>query len=134
MSSPVLADRYGTVAPWRRRALVAAAAAVVLVFLGWLAWTTLSHANPPVDSEMQTFEIVDEHTATAVLAIEFGSDDVEATCLLRAFAEDHTVVGEHSFIPDPTAGPRFEETFRTERLATSVESVGCTAEGMARPR
>ena len=36
--------------------------------------------------------------------------------------------------PDPVAGNRVEQTVRTERLATSVESIGCTAEGQSRPR
>lgn len=107
---------------------------VVLAFLGWLAWTTWEHANPSVDSQLVSFDIVDEHTATAVLQIEFGDDDVEASCTLRAIAEDHSSVGDLSFTPDPGEGGRFEVTIRTERRATSVESVGCTTEGQSRPR
>jgi len=107
---------------------------VVLAFLGWLAWTTWEHATPRVDSELVSFDIVDEHTATAVLQIEFADDDVEASCTLRAIAEDHSSVGDLSFTPDPREGGRFEVTIRTERRATSVESVGCTTDGQSRPR
>ncbi|WP_193612607.1 DUF4307 domain-containing protein [Nocardioides lijunqiniae] len=138
MTSPpaptVPADRYGAPAPWRRRVLLAACVAVVGAFLGWLVWTVLVHSAPPVDSELLSFEIVDEHAATARLQVQLADDAVDATCLLRAFAEDHTVVGELSFTPDPGADDRVEETIRTERRATSVESVGCTAEGQSRPR
>lgn len=133
-SATVLADRYGAPSPWRRRGVLIASVAVSVIFLSWLAWTSWLHATPAVDSELISFDVVDDHTATAVLQIELADDSVEATCLLRAFAEDHTVVGELSFVPDPGAGNRVEQTVRTERLATSVESIGCTAEGQSRPR
>ena len=132
--SATLADRYGAPRPGRRRALVAGCAVVALAFLGWLVWTTWVHANPTVDSELLSFEVVDEHTATAVLQVEFSGDDVEASCQLRAIAEDHSSVGDLSFSPDPREGDRFVVTIRTERRATSVESVGCLAEGQSRRR
>jgi hypothetical protein len=121
-------------APWRRRALLAACVAVVAAFLGWLVWTVLVHAAPPVDSELLSFEVVDEHAVLARVQVQLADDDVDATCLLRAFADDHTVVGELSFTPEPDSQDRVDQTIRTERRATSVESVGCTAEGQARPR
>ena len=129
-----LADRYGAPRPGRRRALLAGCAVVVLAFLGWLAWTTWEHANPRVDSELLSFEVVDEHTVTAVVQIELAEDDVVARCLLRAIAEDHSAVGDLSFTPDPGAGDRVEVTIRTERRATSVESLGCLADGQSRRR
>ncbi len=129
-----LDDRYGAPAPWRRPVLVGGCAVVVVAFAIWVGWTAWGHSTPDVDSELVGFEIVDQHAVDALVNIEFGGSSVEATCLLRAFAEDHTVVGELSFIPDPGAGPRFEETVRTERRATSVELLGCTAAGQPRPR
>ncbi|MEJ7832265.1 MAG: DUF4307 domain-containing protein [Nocardioides sp.] len=133
-SQDTLAERYGARAPWRRTALLAGAGVVVAMFLIWLGWVTLGAAQPTVDSELVAFEIVDDHAVTAVVDIEFADASVAATCLLRAFAEDHTVVGELSWTPDPAAGDRFEETVRTERRATAVESIGCTADGQSRPR
>jgi hypothetical protein len=59
---------------------------------------------------------------------------VQASCTLRAYAEDHTTVGELTFSPEPGSGSRQVETIRTERRATSVESVGCTAPGQDHPR
>ena len=43
-------------------------------------------------------------------------------------------VGELSFTPEYGAHQPVERTVRTERRATSVELVGCTAPGERRPR
>ena len=133
-SEASLTDRYGAPAPWRRRALVVGCVVLALAFGGWLAWTTASHSTPDIESELIGFETVDEHTSTAVVEVDFGSDAIEATCLLRALAEDHSVVGELSFSATPELGRRYEQTVRTERLATSVDLVGCTTPDQARPR
>jgi hypothetical protein len=132
--STTLAQRYGAPAPWRRRALIGVSVVVVLAFLGWLAWTTYAHSTPDVTSELETYSIDDDYTVTAVLVVTLKDADVDASCTLRAFAEDHTTVGEATFSPDPAAGKRQPVTIRTERRATAVESVGCTAEGQDRPR
>jgi hypothetical protein len=129
-----LVQRYGAPAPWRRRALVTASVAVAVVFLVWLAWTVYDHATPQVTSELETFSVDDDHTVTAVLVVRLDNDDVKASCTLRAYAEDHTTVGELTFTPDPSKGRRQVATIRTERRATSVEKIGCTAPGQDRPR
>ena len=129
-----LAERYGAASPWRRRVLVAVTGVLAVAFLGWLAWTVWSHSTPQVTSELETFSITDDHSATAVVVLRLADDDVEATCTLRAVAEDHSVVGELAFTPDPAAGRRQVQEIRTERRATSVESLGCTAPGQERPR
>jgi hypothetical protein len=129
-----LQDRYGTPAPWRRWTLLVACAALALVFLGWLGWTTWEHATPDVQSSMVGYEVVDEHTATARIDVRLADADVRASCLLRAFAEDHTVVGERSLTPVYGAPQPLSVAVRTERRATSVELVGCTAPGEPRPR
>ena len=133
-SQDALADRYGAPSPWRRRALVGCCVAVAAIFLGWLAWTAFVHSTPEVESELLSFDAVDAHTATARVSIDRRDDDVEATCRVRAFAEDHSVVGELSWSPDGEARERVDVTIRTERLATSVELVGCTTEDQSRPR
>ena len=129
-----IAERYGAPAPWRRRALVSASVALAVVFLVWLAWSVYEHATPQVTSELETFSVEDDHTVTAVLVVSLDSSDVKASCTLRAYAEDHTTVGELTFTPDPSKGRRQVQTIRTERRATSVESIGCTAPGQDRPR
>jgi len=134
ISQDILPDRYGAPAPWRRRILVAASVALGLAFLGWLAWTAYAHSTPAVESDLVTYSVDGEHEATARVAVSLKDPDVRATCLLRAFAEDHSVVGELSFTPEYGADQPLEETVRTERRATSLELIGCTAPGQSRPR
>ena len=127
---PDLADRYGTTSPVRRRVLVGALAVLVAGSLAWLAWAVWFHATPTVQSELVTWTVVDDHEVGASVDVEL-EDDAQASCLLRAIAADHTTVGEVAF--EPVDG-RNDVSVRTERLATSVELVGCTADGQPRPR
>jgi hypothetical protein len=132
-TSAVLAQRYGAPAPWRRRATWVVSGVVAAAFLGWLAWTIADQSTLPVESDLVSFDIVDEHASSAVVDVRVADDATNVSCLLRAFAEDHHVVGELSFTPDE-GDDRTEQTVRTERRATSVELIGCTADGQARPR
>lgn len=129
-----LAQRYGAPTAMRRRTVTAVAVLVAVAFLGWLAWTTWAHATPVVTSELETFAIDGDDAATAVLVITLRDGETEASCRIRALAEDHNVVGELTFRPDPGAGRRQSYTIRTERRATTVERIGCTAPGQSRPR
>ena len=129
-----LAERYGAPSPRRRRALVIGLVTVAALFAGWLAWAVWEHTTPAVTSELETFSVEDDHAVTAVLLVTLHDAHVKASCTLRAFAEDHTTVGELTFTPDPGAGRRQVRTIRTERRATSVTSEGCTAPGQDRPR
>ena len=134
MSSDVLAERYGAPAPWRRRAVLVGCVLLAAVALGWLAWTAWAPSTPEVTSELETYAIVDEHTIDATVVVSLRDDDVEARCLLRAYAEDHTTVGELEFVPDPALGVRQSASVRTDRRATALELVGCRADGQTRYR
>ena len=134
MTAQDLGNRYGAPAPWRRRALIGACVLVAAAFAGWLAWATWDHANPPVESALVSFTVDGEHRATAKVQVTLADADVRASCLLRAYAEDHTVVGELSFTPEYGVDQPVERAVRTERRATSVELIGCTAPGAPRPR
>jgi hypothetical protein len=125
-----LADRYGVPSPVRRRVLVVTIAAVAAAALAWLAWTAWFHASPEVESELTSYDVVDDGSASAVVIVALA-EDVVASCRIRAFAEDHSTVGELAF--EPVDG-RNEVTLRTERRATSVTLLGCTAPGQPRPR
>jgi hypothetical protein len=129
----LLRERYGRRGPGRPVVLLAVA--VVAVSLGWLAWATWAHATPTVESELLGYAVVDEHAATARVEVAVRTDDdpdaAGVRCLVRATSVDHTPVGELSWVP--TDG-RQEVSIRTERRATSVELVGCTAGDQARPR
>ena len=132
-----LTERYGAPSPVARRALVSMIVLVVGAFLGWLAWTALFHGNPDVSSQLVSFTVDDEHQVTARVDVQLGDDDVVATCLLRAIAEDHTVVGELHFdvrASDLEDDSVLEREIRTERRATSVDPVGCTTSRQQRPR
>lgn len=130
-----LATRYGTSTP-SRRLVVAVAAVLAAVFLGWLAWVMLDVEDPEVTSELSGFEVVDGHAATATFTVVRRTPEVAASCLLRAQSADHAVVGELN-VPVGPGGPEVQkltETVRTEREATTVEMVGCRAEGQTRRR
>ncbi|QIG44338.1 DUF4307 domain-containing protein [Nocardioides anomalus] len=129
-----LTERYGAPSPGRRRLVLLASVVVAAVFLGWLAWAVYEHARPQVTSELESFSVDDDHHVTAVVVVQLRDSDVDASCTLRAYAEDHTTVGELTFSPDLAEGRRQTETVRTDRRATSVENVGCTASGQDRPR
>ena len=125
-----LTERYGARSPMRRRAVIAGAALVVAAFAGWLVWATLFQATPAVESEQVGYEVIDDNHASAVVDVSLG-DGVVASCTLRAVAEDHSTVGELAF--EPVDG-RNEVTVRTERRATTVTLLGCTAPGQPRAR
>jgi len=127
-----LADRYGAPSSGRRAALVGVLVVVGAAFAGWVGWTYWSQSTPEVTSELMGFDVTSAHAAVAEVAVDLADGDVRATCRLRAYADDHTVVGELNFTP--TASGRTEQTIRTEREATSVELLGCTAPGQTRPR
>ncbi len=125
-----LAQRYGAPTAARRRGLVALVVVVALVFGGWLAWTTVFHATPAVSSEIGGWDVVDDGSVDAVVSVNL-EEGVVASCLVRAYAADHSTVGEVAF--EPVDG-RNEVTVRTERRATSVTLLGCTAPDQPRPR
>jgi hypothetical protein len=130
-----LAERYGTRSR-PNRAVVAAVVLVVGAGLSWLVWTMLVHGRPAAQSDLVSFETTGAHAVDARFTVVRRSSDVEASCLLRAFAGDHAVVGELE-VPvgaDQPDSATLTRTIRTEREATSVEMVGCTAEGQPRRR
>ena len=125
-----LSERYGAPAPWRRTALVAGTAVLAVVFLAWVLWVAWSHGTPTVESDLAGYDVVGEHSATAVVEVSLD-EGADASCRVRALSEDHSTVGELAFTP--TDG-RNEVEVRTELRATSVELVGCTTPDQQRPR
>ena len=131
-----LATRYPAQRPAGRRLLVVVVALVAAGFLAWVTWVTVVHSRPAVTSDMVSFEVLGEHAATATFTVVRRTPEVRASCLLRAQAADHATVGELQV----AVGPGAEEVstltrrVRTEREATTVDLVGCTAAGQQRPR
>ncbi|TIC83257.1 DUF4307 domain-containing protein [Nocardioides sp. GY 10113] len=128
-----LEQRYGAPSRTGRIAVAAVGGAIVAALLGWLVWTADFWADPPVSSKMLTNDVLDDHTATVTARIQYGDGPVEATCTIRAIAHDKTIVGEVTVSPDPADGPDHTWEISTDRRATAVDWLGCTAEGQPRP-
>jgi hypothetical protein len=127
-----LADRYGRRPDGRRFPLALVMALVVGVpFLVWLTWVVWIQATPAVQSTERNFTIVDEHLAVATIEVTLADDAVDPVCRMRALAADKQPVGDTQFTP--VHGDN-EVEIRTERKATAVELIGCTAEGQTTPR
>jgi hypothetical protein len=133
--TPDLEDRYGAASRTRRPLLVAGAVALAVVGVAWAVWAGVVHSRPEVSSQLVGFHVAGQHAATARFTVARRDGDVRASCLLRAYAEDHSVVGE---LPVPVASGAptrsVVATVRTERRATAVELVGCSAPGQEERR
>ncbi|MEV5001243.1 DUF4307 domain-containing protein [Nocardioides sp. LML1-1-1.1] len=129
-----LAARYGAPSRVRRVGRLALAVGVVVAFLGWLGWAILFHSNPEISSEEIGHEIIDDHTATIQVRIQMDEDLKDPRCSLRAISHDKAVVGETTYVPDPGKGQVQDIEVRTDRRATTVEWLGCKADGQPRYR
>jgi hypothetical protein len=126
-----LSSRYGTGPGRQRQVVIVLCVVLAAAFLGWVAWAAWFHATPSVKSELVSFKVVDPHEATAVIEVDLDDDATDPECRVQAIAPDHSVVGELTFVP---VDGRNEVSVRTEREATSVAKLGCTAEGQSRPQ
>jgi hypothetical protein len=134
-SPPDLAERYGTSSRSRRPLSIAGMLTLAVVGLAWLLWVVLFHGRPQVTSEMVGFTVDGQHAVAARYTVVRRDVSVPASCLLRAYADDHSVVGELTVPVDSDAKTvTVSSTVRTERRATAVELVGCTAAGQRQPR
>jgi hypothetical protein len=130
-----LQERYRKPRPVARLVAVVLIAALVASGVGFLAWAVLFQSTPKVTSQLVTWSIDDDHLAVANVSVSRESQFTEATCRLRAVAEDHTVVGEVAVpVTDGPADQSLQVEIRTERRATTVQNLGCSAPGQPRPR
>jgi hypothetical protein len=105
-------------------------ALVAVVFLVWVAWAAWFHATPSVKSQLIQYEFNGDHLAVVHVDVKLDVG-VSADCVVQALADDHSIVGEAHF--SPVDGANTVEV-RTERLATAVNLVGCTAAGQGQPQ
>jgi hypothetical protein len=123
----MLRQRYGTHRPRRRIAGIVVVVLLAGAGLGWLAWAAIFHANPAVDADVASFDVRGPHRIDATVQLRVHDKESAGSCLLRASAEDHSVVGERRFhVSGATVSPSATYSVRTERLATTVEVVSCT--------
>jgi hypothetical protein len=132
-----LAQRYR--GPSRTSRLVAVVLVVALAGagIGFVGWSVLFASNPKVVSQLTAFAFPggQEHLAVANITVDRESAFTEASCHLVAIAEDHAVVGELTVpVVDGPERQSLQVEIRTERRATSVDLLGCTAPGQKRPR
>lgn len=109
---------------------------VAAASLGWVIWVILFHGRPLVRADLVSFRVDGQHSAEATMTVVRRTADVDASCLLRAQAEDHSIVGELNFSVDSTAPATvtLTKSIRTERKATSVQLLGCVADGQTQRR
>ena len=126
---------------WERPARRRSVTDVVLGLVGtlavvWLGRTMLYHARPQVQSGLIGFVVKGAHRVDAIVTVARRDRDVAATWLVRAFARDHSIVGELNFSVTSRSSTELTttKTVRTERRATSVTMVGCRTAGQSRPR
>jgi hypothetical protein len=130
-----LAERYGAPSRARRPVVLLLAVVLTAAALGWLVWATVLHARPEVTSELVGFAVRGQHSASATFTVVRRAPDVRASCLLQASASDHAVVGELTVrVVSGDTEQRLTKTMRTERRASAVDLVGCTAPGQRQRR
>jgi hypothetical protein len=126
-----LTERYAAPPAWRRPVTIAVVVVLAVVGLAWLAWAAFVESTPKVESELNGFDVVDDHSVTVQVDVRVASGTTGATCTVEALASDHSIVGELHF--RPTSGLN-EVRVRTERRAAAVDVPGCVADGQDRPR
>ena len=130
MTNPteIVAGRYGSDRPKRRRVAVALGSLIAAALTAWAVWAALSLGNPAIDATVTAYDVVDTHEVRVKVTLHLRDTDTAGSCLLRATAEDHTVVGELNLT---TAELRSAKgtwiSLRTERRATTATVVRCSS-------
>ena len=126
-----LTERYAAPPAWRRPVTVAVVAVLASVALAWLLWAAFVESTPKVESQLDGFEVVDDHAVTVRVDVRVSSGTSGVSCTVEALASDHSVVGELHF--RPSSGMN-QLRVRTDRRASAIDVPGCIADGQNRPR
>jgi len=84
-------ERYG-VAKATRWPLIALV--VGILGIGWLMWSALYHSNPPLRSQLVSFAITDDRSASVRYFIERQDSNQVVVCTLIARDYDKNIVGQ----------------------------------------
>jgi hypothetical protein len=123
---PGPAQRYGGARP-RRRTPVVLGTLFALALLAWAIWAGASEGDKAIDATVSSYQVVSTHEIQVKVSAHYRNDDTEGTCLVRATAADHTVVGELNLTADELRAADGDWiTIRTERRATTAELVRCS--------
>ena len=118
--------RYGASRPSSRPIVIVLAVLLVGVLTGWAVWAA-STDRPAIDATLTSYDVVSSHEIRVQVTARFRDAHPHGSCLVRATAEDHTVVGEINLTADQLRSSRGHWIpVRTERRATTAELVRCT--------
>ena len=84
-------ERYGAAKSTRWPAI---ALVVAIVGIGWLMWSALYHSNPSLRSQLVSFAITDDRSASVRYFIERADSNQVVVCTLIARDFDKNVVGQ----------------------------------------
>jgi hypothetical protein len=84
-------ERYGVAKATRWPAI---ALVVAILGIGWLMWSALYHSNPPLRSQLVSFTITDDRSASVRYFIEREDGNQVVVCTLIARDFDKNVVGQ----------------------------------------
>jgi hypothetical protein len=127
VSDLLLQQRYGTPSRLRRNTIIVCSSILGVVLLGWLLWAAVGNADKPIDVQVESFKVVSGHEIDVKVQSRFSSATVQGSCLFQATASDHNVVGEVNLSTETIR--KDGDTWipiRTERRATTVQSISCT--------
>jgi hypothetical protein len=121
-----MAARYGTDRPGRRRVGLVLGSLFAAALLVWAVWAASSQGNEPLEAQVTSYDVVSTHEIKVKVAAQFKDAEVDGSCLVRATAEDHTVVGEVNLTADELRAAKGQWIpIRTERGATTATVVRC---------
>ena len=84
-------ERYGAAKSTRWPAI---ALVVAIMGIGWLMWSALYHSNPSLRSQLVSFAITDDRSASVRYFIERADSNQVVVCTLIARDFDKNVVGQ----------------------------------------
>jgi hypothetical protein len=97
-----------------------------LVLLAWAIWAGQASDDRTIDATVTSYRVVDSHQVQVRISAHFEDASTKGTCLVRATAADHTIVGELNITADELRAARDSWIpIRTERRATTAELVRC---------
>ena len=129
--STSLSQRYGSGRTGWGRLFLGIFGVILAALVAWTAWAVWVHSTPEVTSTLTTFTVQDDTHVSVDVTVRLAGSAKHPSCDLKAYAVDHSTVGQLRFTP---VNGRQTVTIRTYRRATSVASVGCTADGQKDPQ
>jgi hypothetical protein len=121
-----MAARYGTDRPRRRLVGILLGGLLATALAAWAVWAMSSQDSDPIEAQVTSYDVVSTHQVRVKVAAQFRDADVTGSCLVRATAEDHTIVGEVNLTADQLRAVRGSWVrIRTERRATTATVVRC---------